>query len=75
MLDDMELGVAFARKGWIRKETVINTWDVDQLMSFYENKQQEGYSVHVKTLHIVEFDKVKAQLAEYASSSLGKEKL
>lgn len=34
MLDDMELGVAFARKGWIRKETVINTWDVDQLMSF-----------------------------------------
>lgn len=34
MLDDMELGVAFARKGWIRKETVINTWDIEQLISF-----------------------------------------
>jgi DNA polymerase (family 10) len=34
MLDDMKLGVAFARKGWIRKETVINTWDIEQLKSF-----------------------------------------
>ncbi|EMT46416.1 endonuclease MutS2 [Anoxybacillus flavithermus] len=31
--------------------------------------------MHLKTLHIVEFDKVKAQLASHVSSSLGKEKV
>jgi DNA polymerase (family X) len=34
MLQDMEIGVSTARKGWIRKETVINTWDLDQLHAF-----------------------------------------
>ncbi|RSK28091.1 DNA polymerase/3'-5' exonuclease PolX [Bacillus sp. HMF5848] len=34
MLDDMAIGVATARKGWLRKETVINTWDLDRLISF-----------------------------------------
>ncbi|MGX1899907.1 DNA polymerase/3'-5' exonuclease PolX [Thermolongibacillus altinsuensis] len=36
MLDHMEIGVAFARKGWIRKETVINTWDLEQLKQFLQ---------------------------------------
>ncbi|MBB5324639.1 DNA polymerase (family 10) [Anoxybacillus tepidamans] len=34
MLDDMNIGVATARKGWIRKETVINTWTLDELRRF-----------------------------------------
>ncbi|KHE71739.1 DNA polymerase/3'-5' exonuclease PolX [Halobacillus sp. BBL2006] len=32
MLDHMRIGVGTARKGWLRKETVINTWTKDQLM-------------------------------------------
>jgi DNA polymerase (family 10) len=36
MLDHMEIGVAFARKGWVRKETVINTWDLEQLKQFLQ---------------------------------------
>lgn len=34
MLEDMPLGVATARKGWIKKESVINTWDIEQLKKF-----------------------------------------
>jgi DNA polymerase (family 10) len=34
MLEDMETGVAAARKGWIQKENVINTWTKDELMKF-----------------------------------------
>jgi DNA polymerase (family X) len=34
MLHDMEIGVSTARKGWIRKETVMNTWSLDQLHTF-----------------------------------------
>ncbi|KMJ56977.1 hypothetical protein AB685_18415 [Bacillus sp. LL01] len=34
MLDHMEVGVATARKGWIKKENVINTWSLDELKKF-----------------------------------------
>jgi DNA polymerase (family 10) len=34
MLDDMDVGVSIARKGWIRKETVINTWELEELRKF-----------------------------------------
>lgn len=34
MLDDMKVGVAAARKGWIRKETVMNTWPLEKLQEF-----------------------------------------
>jgi DNA polymerase (family 10) len=39
MLDHMEIGVAFARKGWIQKETVMNTWDLEQLKKFLQRHQ------------------------------------
>src|SRR5690606_5107843 len=34
MLKHMEYGVKTARKGWIKKETVINTWDAEKLQRF-----------------------------------------
>lgn len=34
MLNYMELGVAAARKGWLQKETVINTWEIDRFNSY-----------------------------------------
>lgn len=33
-LDYMELGVSYARKGWLKKETVINSWDIGQFTKF-----------------------------------------
>ncbi|MFC3040060.1 DNA polymerase/3'-5' exonuclease PolX [Virgibacillus xinjiangensis] len=35
MLDHMKYGVGAARKGWVRKETVLNTWSPDQLKEFF----------------------------------------
>ncbi|MGV2622394.1 UNVERIFIED_CONTAM: DNA polymerase/3'-5' exonuclease PolX [Halobacillus marinus] len=32
MLDHMRIGVGAARKGWLRKDTVMNTWTKQQLM-------------------------------------------
>ncbi|WP_226583566.1 DNA polymerase/3'-5' exonuclease PolX [Halobacillus litoralis] len=32
MLDHMRIGVGSARKGWLRKETVVNTWSKEQLI-------------------------------------------
>lgn len=34
MLEDMYIGVSTARRGWIKKESVINTWDVNKLKEF-----------------------------------------
>lgn len=34
MLDHMEIGVATARRGWVNKESVLNTWTIDQLIAF-----------------------------------------
>jgi DNA polymerase (family X) len=33
-LEFMEVGVGTARKGWIKKDTVINTWDKNKLIQF-----------------------------------------
>lgn len=34
MLDHMSFGVGIARKGWLKTETVINTWDAEKLAAF-----------------------------------------
>ncbi|OIJ18313.1 DNA polymerase/3'-5' exonuclease PolX [Anaerobacillus alkalidiazotrophicus] len=34
MLNDMKIGVSSARKGWIKKETVINSWDLPELKNY-----------------------------------------
>ncbi|WP_102345337.1 DNA polymerase/3'-5' exonuclease PolX [Bacillus sp. Marseille-P3661] len=34
MLEDMQLGVATARRGWIKKESILNTFDINQLKAF-----------------------------------------
>ena len=38
MLNDMEIGVAYARKAFIRPEVVVNTWDIGQLRQFLKKK-------------------------------------
>ncbi|SDD41078.1 DNA polymerase (family 10) [Terribacillus halophilus] len=37
-LSFMEVGVAMARKGWLKPETVINTWSTSQLMELFQRK-------------------------------------
>ncbi len=37
--DDILLGVAVARRGWLEKDDVINTMDVDQLSNFLKEKK------------------------------------
>ncbi|WLV23736.1 DNA polymerase/3'-5' exonuclease PolX [Aciduricibacillus chroicocephali] len=34
MLEHMKYGVGNARRGWIRKDTVINTWPIEKLKAF-----------------------------------------
>ncbi|MCP8617060.1 DNA polymerase/3'-5' exonuclease PolX [Salirhabdus salicampi] len=34
MLDDMEIGVKFGKKGWLRRDTVLNTWGQGELISY-----------------------------------------
>ncbi|REJ10784.1 DNA polymerase/3'-5' exonuclease PolX [Halobacillus trueperi] len=36
MLEHMKIGIGTARKGWLRKETVINTWTKQQLMDKFK---------------------------------------
>mgnify|MGYP005838408677 CR=1 FL=1 len=36
MLAHMDIGISVAKKGWIRKENVINTWDYEDLMNFFQ---------------------------------------
>lgn len=35
-LSFMEVGVAMARKGWLKPETVVNTWSKQQLMELFQ---------------------------------------
>jgi len=35
MFSHMEYGVSVAKKGWIKKEQVINTWSLDQLKKLF----------------------------------------
>lgn len=39
MLEDMEIGVSAARKGWIQKDTVINTWDIERLLDYIKRNK------------------------------------
>ena len=39
MLEDMETGVAAARKGWIQKDNVINTWDIERLLAYIKRNK------------------------------------
>lgn len=39
MLEDMKHGVDVARKGWVTKETVINTWSKDELKKFFNRNK------------------------------------
>lgn len=41
MLDDMGIGISTAKKGWIERDTVINTWDIDQLKAFLNRHHKE----------------------------------
>ncbi|OEH91890.1 DNA polymerase/3'-5' exonuclease PolX [Bacillus solimangrovi] len=34
MLDDMKVGISAARAGWVRRDSVINTWDLAMLKQF-----------------------------------------
>ena len=40
MLDDMEIGVASARKGWIKKETVINSWSLENVVNYLKRNDE-----------------------------------
>ncbi|WP_338451422.1 DNA polymerase/3'-5' exonuclease PolX [Niallia oryzisoli] len=37
-LDHMKIGVSTAKKGWIKKTSVINTWDKDALMAYLNER-------------------------------------
>ncbi|MGP4071340.1 DNA polymerase/3'-5' exonuclease PolX [Piscibacillus sp. B03] len=39
MLDDMKIGVQAARKGLILKDTVVNTWSIEDLLGFLKKKK------------------------------------
>ncbi|WP_010651093.1 DNA polymerase/3'-5' exonuclease PolX [Oceanobacillus massiliensis] len=39
MLDHMAYGVGVARKGWIEKETVMNTWTKEKLMDYFNRNK------------------------------------
>ncbi|PAV30437.1 DNA polymerase/3'-5' exonuclease PolX [Virgibacillus profundi] len=39
MLDHMVYGVGVARKGWIRKESVINTWSKEKLIDYFNRNK------------------------------------
>lgn len=39
-LAHMEVGVSTAKKGWIQKETVINTYEIKELLEFLHNRKR-----------------------------------
>ena len=39
MLDHMKYGVSVAKKGWIRKDTVLNTWSKERLVEFFNRNK------------------------------------
>ncbi|WLR50161.1 DNA polymerase/3'-5' exonuclease PolX [Bacillus tianshenii] len=40
MLGHMEIGTAAARRGWVKKESVINTWELEELRGFLKRHEQ-----------------------------------
>ncbi|MBP2240659.1 DNA polymerase (family 10) [Cytobacillus eiseniae] len=39
-LDHMDIGVSTAKKGWIKKNTVLNAMNIEELLSFLSKKQK-----------------------------------
>ncbi|WP_042223286.1 DNA polymerase/3'-5' exonuclease PolX [Oceanobacillus manasiensis] len=39
MLEHMQYGVGIARKGWIEKDTVMNTWSVEKLQDYFSRNK------------------------------------
>ncbi|AXI09633.1 DNA polymerase/3'-5' exonuclease PolX [Oceanobacillus zhaokaii] len=39
MLEHMKYGVGVARKGWIHKDTVMNTWPVEKLIAYFNRNK------------------------------------
>jgi DNA polymerase (family 10) len=39
MLEHMEYGIGVAKRGWAHKETVMNTWPLDQLMQYFNRNK------------------------------------
>jgi DNA polymerase (family X) len=39
MLEHMKYGIGVAKKGWIRKETVLNTWTKEKLMTYFNRNK------------------------------------
>ncbi|MFD2446276.1 DNA polymerase/3'-5' exonuclease PolX [Bacillus sp. CGMCC 1.16607] len=39
-LSQMEIGVSTAKRGWIKKETVLNAYDKEELLKFLKNKKR-----------------------------------
>jgi DNA polymerase (family 10) len=39
-LEFMKEGVGVARRGWLKKETVVNTWTLEELQGFWKKKQE-----------------------------------
>jgi len=39
-LEFMKEGVGIARRGWLKKETVVNTWTLEELQAFWKKKQE-----------------------------------
>lgn len=40
-LDFMTEGVGVARRGWIKKDTVVNTWSLEELRKFWQRKAEK----------------------------------
>jgi DNA polymerase (family X) len=39
MLEHMKYGIGVARKGWLQKDTVINTWSKEKLIAFFSRNK------------------------------------
>ena len=49
MLDDMKIGVSAAKKGWLKKSSVLNTKSIDEFLQFLKetiNLDKEGFYLH-----------------------------
>ncbi|HAM79543.1 DNA polymerase/3'-5' exonuclease PolX [Ornithinibacillus bavariensis] len=39
MLEHMKYGIGVARKGWLRKETILNTWTKEKLIAYFNRSK------------------------------------
>src|SRR5699024_10992923 len=80
MLDHMTYGVSTARKGWLKKEAVLNTWSLDNVKAFMKKNRKfvvnkkEHAVMNERIVDVLEFDKIKNQLKHHAATSIGKER-